>query len=93
VHVISVGTRWVIVAPLLRGSCCCRCLLSGVGVDLSCVERLLARLLASTWGSCSDLLLSSDSSSSISVLTRLTLFICFSILWWYIHRDDQDLVT
>jgi hypothetical protein len=36
-------------------------------------------------------LLSSNSSGSIGVLTLLTLFICFSILWRYIRRDDQDL--
>jgi hypothetical protein len=36
-------------------------------------------------------LLSSDGSGSIGVLTLLTLFICFSILRWYVRRDDQDL--
>jgi hypothetical protein len=36
-------------------------------------------------------LLSSDGSGSISVLTLLTLLICFSILRRYIRRDDQDL--
>jgi hypothetical protein len=36
-------------------------------------------------------LLSSSSSGSIGVLTFLTLFICFSILRWYIRRDGQDL--
>jgi hypothetical protein len=36
-------------------------------------------------------LLSSDGSGSIGFLTLLTLFICFSILRWYICRDDQDL--
>jgi hypothetical protein len=37
-------------------------------------------------------LLSSDGSNGISVLTFLTLFVCFSILRRYIRRDDQDLV-
>jgi hypothetical protein len=36
-------------------------------------------------------LISSDNSSSVSVLTLLVLLICFSILRWYIRRDDQDL--
>jgi hypothetical protein len=36
-------------------------------------------------------LLLSDSSSSVGVLTLLELLICFSILRWYIRRDDQDL--
>jgi hypothetical protein len=36
-------------------------------------------------------LLSSNSSGSISVLTFLTLLVCFSILRWYIRRDGQDL--
>jgi hypothetical protein len=37
-------------------------------------------------------LLSSNSSGSVGVLALLALFICFSILRWYIYRDDQDLV-
>jgi hypothetical protein len=37
-------------------------------------------------------LLSSNSSGSVGVLTLLALFICLSILRWYICRDDQDLV-
>jgi hypothetical protein len=36
-------------------------------------------------------LLSSNSSGSISVLTLLALFICVSILRWYIRRYGQDL--
>jgi hypothetical protein len=36
-------------------------------------------------------LLSLDSSGSVSVFTLLTLRVCFSILRWYICRDDQDL--
>jgi hypothetical protein len=36
-------------------------------------------------------LLSSNSLGSISVFALLTLRICFSILWWYICRDGQDL--
>jgi hypothetical protein len=75
------------VASLLWGSWCRSCLLPDVGVDLSGVSRLLGY----TWGSSSDLLLSSDGSGSISVLTLLTLLVCFSILWWYIRRDRQDL--
>jgi hypothetical protein len=87
----SVGARWIIVASLLRGSRCHRCLLPDVVVDLSGVERLLTWLLACTRGSNSDLLLSSDSSGNVGVLTLLALLIYFSILRWYIRRDDQDL--
>jgi hypothetical protein len=83
----SVGTRWIVVASLLWGSWCCRYLLLDVGVDLTGVSRLLA----CTWGSSSELLLSSSSSGGIGVLTFLTLFIYFSILRWYIRRDGQDL--
>jgi hypothetical protein len=36
-------------------------------------------------------LLLSDGSSSIGVLMFLALLVCFSILRWYIRRDDQDL--
>jgi hypothetical protein len=36
-------------------------------------------------------LLSSDGSGSIGIFTLLTLLIYFSILQWYIRRDDQDL--
>jgi hypothetical protein len=36
-------------------------------------------------------LLSSNSSGSVGVLALLVLPIGFSILWWYIRRDDQDL--
>jgi hypothetical protein len=36
-------------------------------------------------------LLSSNSSSSVGVLTLLVLFIGFSVLRWYISRNDQDL--
>jgi hypothetical protein len=75
------------VASLLWGSWCCRCLLPDVGVDLSGVSRLLGY----TWGSSSDLVLSSDGSGSISVLTLLTLLVCFSILRRYIRRDSKDL--
>jgi hypothetical protein len=36
-------------------------------------------------------LLSSDSSGGVGVFMLLTLHICFSILRWYICRDNQDL--
>jgi hypothetical protein len=39
----------------------------------------------------SDLLLSSDSSGGVGVFTLLTSCIYFSILRWYICRDNQDL--
>jgi hypothetical protein len=66
-------------ASLLWGSWCHKCLLPGVGIDLSGISRLKA----CTWGSGCDLLLSSDSSGCD---------LYFSILRWYICIDDQDLV-
>jgi hypothetical protein len=36
-------------------------------------------------------LLSSDGSGSVGVFTLLSLFVCFSILWWYVCGDSQDL--
>jgi hypothetical protein len=32
-----------------------------------------------------------NSSGSVGILTLLALFICLSILRWYVSRDDQDL--
>jgi hypothetical protein len=75
------------VAPLLRSGWCCRYLLTGIFIDLSGVSRLLAY----TWGSSRDLLLSSDRSGSVGVLALLALLIGFSTLRWYIRKDDQDL--
>jgi hypothetical protein len=60
--------------------------LCGIGVDLSDISQLEV----CTWGS--DLLLSSDSSGGVGVFTLLTPRVCFSILRWYIYRDDQDLM-
>jgi hypothetical protein len=60
--------------------------LPDVGIDLSGVSRLLAY----TWGSSSELLLSSYGSGSIGVLAFLALLVCFSMLRWYICRDGQD---
>jgi hypothetical protein len=59
--------------------------LRGIDVDLSDISQLEV----CTWGS--DLLLSSDSSGGIGVFTLLTLRVYFSVLRWYIRRDDQDL--
>jgi hypothetical protein len=70
---IEVGHRGVATG----GSRCRRCLFLGIVVDLSDIERLLTWLLACTWGSSGDLLLSSDSSGSIGILTLLVLLICF----------------
>jgi hypothetical protein len=44
-----------------------------------------------TWGSGCNLLLSSNSSVGVGVFTFLTLRVYFSVLRWYICRDDQDL--
>jgi hypothetical protein len=54
--------------------------LPNIGVDLSGISRLKAF----TWGSCCDLLMSSDSSGGVGVFTLLTPRVCFSILRWYI---------
>jgi hypothetical protein len=75
------------VASLLWGRWCHKCLLRGVGIDLSGVSRLKA----CTWGSGCDLLLLSNGTGSVGVFALLTLHICFSILRWYICRDGQDL--
>jgi hypothetical protein len=80
--------RWIILASLLWARWCHECLLRGIGVDLSGISRLKA----CTWGSSYDLLLSSDSSGGVGVFMLLMLRVCFSILRWYICRDDQDLM-
>jgi hypothetical protein len=60
-------------------------LVVGIGVGLSDIGRLEV----CSWGN--DFLLSSDSSGGVGVFTLLTLRVCFSVLRWYICRDDQDL--
>jgi hypothetical protein len=72
-------------ASLLWGRWRHKCLLRGIGVDLSDIGQLEVY----TWGS--DLLLSLDSSGGVGVFTLLTLRVCFSVLRWYICKDDQDL--
>jgi hypothetical protein len=72
---------------LLRVCWCHGCLLLDVVVNLPSV----AWLLTCNWDSCSEFLLPTNSSSSVGVLALLAWFICFSILWWYVHRDDQEL--
>jgi hypothetical protein len=84
---------------LLWGRWCHECLLRGIGLmgigidlpDIGVDLSGISRLKASTWSSSCDLLLSSDSLSSVGVFTLLTLRVCFSILRWYICREDQDL--
>jgi hypothetical protein len=73
------------VASLLWGRWCHKCLLRRIGVDLSDIVQLEV----CTRGS--DLLLPSDSSGGVGVFTLLTLHVCFSVLRWYICRDNQDL--
>jgi hypothetical protein len=70
---------------LLWGHWCHKGLLRAIGVDLSDIGQLEV----CTWGS--DLLLSLDSSGGVGVFMFLTLRVCFSVLRWYICRDDQDL--
>jgi hypothetical protein len=62
-------------------------LVAHIGVDLTGISRWLA----CTWGRNSELLLSPDGSGTIAVFTLLSLLVCFSILWWHVRRDDQDL--
>jgi hypothetical protein len=73
---------------LLRVCWCCGCLHPDVVVALPGV----ACVLTCGWGSCSKFLLPTSGSAGVGVLTLHTLFVCFSILRWYICRDDQDLV-
>jgi hypothetical protein len=88
-------------ASLLWSSWCHECLLRSIGVVLASIGidltdigidlSVVNRLNACTWGSRCDLLLSSDSSGGDGVFMLLTLHVCFSILGWYIRRDEQDL--
>jgi hypothetical protein len=55
--------------------------LSGVACVLTCGR-----------GSCSELLLPTCSSVGVGILALHVLFNYLSILRWYIHGDDQDLV-
>jgi hypothetical protein len=54
--------------------------------SISCV-------LACDWSSCSEFLLPTSSHVGVGVFTLLALCICFSILRWSIHRDNQDLTV
>jgi hypothetical protein len=69
----------------LRGGWCY--LRPDVVVDLPGVGYLLTY----GWGSYNEFLLPTSSSGGVGVLALLPLFICFSVLRWYIRRDDQDL--
>jgi hypothetical protein len=69
-------------ASLMWGRWCHKCLLCGIGVDLSDIGQLEV----CTWGG--DLLLPSDSSGGVGVFTLLTLRIYFSVLRWYIFKDN-----
>jgi hypothetical protein len=48
-------------------------------------------LLTCSWDNSGEFLLLTNSSGGVGVLSLMALFVCFSILRWYIHRDDQDL--
>jgi hypothetical protein len=81
----AVRTRFM----LLRVCWCRRCLFSDVVValpNISCV-------LTCGWSNCSEFLLPMSSSAGVGVLALHVLFISFSILRWYIRRDDQDLAV
>jgi hypothetical protein len=60
-------------------------------VELPGVEWLLTWLLTCTWDNSSEFLLLMNSSGSVGVLSLMALFVCFSVLRCYLHRDDQDL--
>jgi hypothetical protein len=81
----------IIVASLLRSNWRRRYLLTGIVISLSGVNRLLNWLQTYTWGRSNELLLLPNNSGSVGVLMLLALFICLSILWWYVCRNDQDL--
>jgi hypothetical protein len=87
----AVRTRLIVLLACLRGGWCCGCLLPDVVVELPKVDWLLTWLLTYGWDSCSEFLLPTNSSGGVGVLALLVLFIRFSVLKWYIHRDDQDL--
>jgi hypothetical protein len=88
----AIRTSLIVLLTWLRGGWCRECLFPDVAVDLPCVDWLLAWLLACSWDSSNELLLPTNSSGGVGVLALLALFICFSVLRWYIRRDDQDLV-
>jgi hypothetical protein len=68
--------------------CWCRgCLLPDVVVALPNIGYVLTY----DWSSCSEFLLPTSSSCGIGVLALYALFVCFSVLRWYVRRDNQDL--
>jgi hypothetical protein len=83
----AIRTRFIALLAWLRGGWCRGCLLPDVVIDLPGVDWLLTY----GWTSCSELLLSTYHSFNIGILTLVALFIHFSILRWYIRKDDQDL--
>jgi hypothetical protein len=85
-----IRTRLIVLLARLRSGSCRGCLLVGVVVDLPGVDWLLIWLLTCSWDSSSEFLLPTNSSGSVGVLSLLALFVYFSILRWYIRRDDQD---
>jgi hypothetical protein len=76
----AIHTRLIVLLSWLRGGWCRVCLLAGVDWLLTC-----------SWDNSGEFLLLTNSSGGVGVLSLLALFVCFSILRWYIHRDDQDL--
>jgi hypothetical protein len=84
---VQVASSRLMLLMLLMGRWSCRCLHPDVVVALSGV----ACVLTCSRGSCSMLLLPACSFIGVGVLALHALFICFSILRWYIRRDDQDL--
>jgi hypothetical protein len=62
--------------------------LRDIVIDLFDVNQLLT----SAWSGSGKILLSSNSLGNVGVLVLLALLVGFSILRWYIRRNDQDLV-
>jgi hypothetical protein len=82
------GTQVVHTRFTLLRVCWCRgCLLPDVVVVLPNIGCVLTY----DWSSCSEFLLPTSSPGGIGVLALYVLFVCFSVLMWYIRRDNQDL--
>jgi hypothetical protein len=83
----AICMRLIVLPLLLRGTWCRGYLLPDIVVDLPGVDWLLT----SCWDNNNELLLATDSSSGVGIFALLALFICFSVLRWYVCGDDQDL--
>jgi hypothetical protein len=83
----AVGMRFIALLLWLRGGWSCGCLCPDVFIPLPGVVGLFS----CDRGSCNEFLLPTNGSSDVGILALHALFVCFSILRWYIRRDDHDL--